>query len=160
MTRKSPRALRQGKPKTARSLPGLSLRDQELSYRRLFEAAQDGILILDSKTGAIIDVNPYLLNMLGYSRQEFLGKKLWEMGAFKDIRASKDAFAALQADKYMCYEDLPLKAKDGHLVQVEFVSNVYLARRQSPLPGQDAGSQPGVIFDFGKEDAPAAPTHR
>jgi PAS domain S-box-containing protein/putative nucleotidyltransferase with HDIG domain len=104
----------------------LSLRDSELRYRRLFEAAQDGILILDARTGMIEDVNPYLINMLGYSRAEFVEKKLWEVGAFKDIQASRDAFEALQENEYLRYEDLPLKAKDGRLVQVEFVSNVYL----------------------------------
>jgi diguanylate cyclase (GGDEF)-like protein/PAS domain S-box-containing protein len=104
-----------------------SLRYSELRYRRLFEAAQDGILILDAGTGAITDVNPFLINLLGYSREEFIKKKLWEMGAFKDIRASKDAFQALQKNKYIRYKDLPLKSKDGRLIQVEFVSNVYLA---------------------------------
>ncbi len=102
-----------------------SVEVSELRYRRLFEAAQDGILILDAQTGAITDVNPYLIDMLGYSRDEFVNKKLWEVGAFRDIQASKDAFEALQKDNYIRYEDLPLKAKDGHLVQVEFVSNVY-----------------------------------
>jgi diguanylate cyclase (GGDEF)-like protein/PAS domain S-box-containing protein len=103
-----------------------SLKDSELRYRRLFEAAQDGILILDAETGAITDVNPFLINMLGYSREEFVEKKLWEVGAFKDIEASRDAFEALQKNEYIRYEDLPLKAKDGRLIQVEFVSNVYL----------------------------------
>ena len=98
----------------------------ELRYRRLFEAAQDGILILDARTGAIADVNPYLINMLGYSRDEFVKKKLWEVGAFKDIEASKDAFQALQKNEYITYKNLPLRAKDGKLIQVEFVSNVYL----------------------------------
>ena len=107
-----------------------SLENSELRYRRLFEAAQDGILILDAKTGAITDVNPFLIDLLGYSRDEFVDKKLWEVGAFKDIKASKEAFGALQNNKYIRYEDLPLKAKDGHLVQVEFVSNVY------PMDGQ------------------------
>ena len=102
------------------------LKDSELRYRRLFEAAQDGILILDAETGMIEDVNPYLIKMLGYSREEFVEKKLWEVGAFKDIEASKDAFEALQENEYIRYEDLPLKAKDGRLIQVEFVSNVYL----------------------------------
>jgi len=102
------------------------LKDSELRYRRLFEAAQDGILILDAKTGMIEDVNPYLIKMLGYSREEFVKKKLWEVGAFRDIEASKDAFEALQENEYIRYEDLPLKSKDGRLIQVEFVSNVYL----------------------------------
>jgi diguanylate cyclase (GGDEF)-like protein/PAS domain S-box-containing protein len=104
----------------------LPLKDSELRYRRLFEAAQDGILLLDAETGAITDVNPFLINMLGYSRAEFIKKKLWEVGAFKDIKASKDAFQALQKDTYIRYKDLPLRAKDGSLIQVEFVSNVYL----------------------------------
>src|SRR5215211_136955 len=100
--------------------------NSELRYRRLFEATQDGILILNARTGMIEDVNPYLINMLGYSREEFVKKKLWEVGAFRDIEASKDAFEVLQDREYIRYEDLPLKAKDGHLIQVEFVSNVYL----------------------------------
>lgn len=102
------------------------VKTSELRYRRLFEAAQDGILILDAETGAITDVNPFLIDMLGYSREEFVEKKLWEVGAFKDIEASQEAFEALQRNEYIRYEDLPLKAKDGQLVQVEFVSNVYL----------------------------------
>ena len=104
----------------------LPLKDSELHYRRLFEAAQDGILILDAETGLITDVNPFLINMLGYSREEFVEKKLWEVGAFKDIDASQEAFLALQKNEYIRYKDLPLRAKDGILIQVEFVSNVYL----------------------------------
>src|SRR5512146_2413892 len=96
-----------------------SLRDSELRYRRLFEAAQDGILILDAKTGAITDVNPFLIRMLGYSREEFVEKKLWEVGAFKDVDASKEAFRALQKNEYIRYKDLPLRAKDGRLIQGE-----------------------------------------
>lgn len=105
----------------------LSAQESEIRYRRLFEAAQDGILILDAESGAITDVNPFLINMLGYSRREFVQKKLWEVGAFRDVKASKQAFEALQKRKYIRYEDLPLRAKDGRLMQVEFVSNVYTA---------------------------------
>jgi diguanylate cyclase (GGDEF)-like protein/PAS domain S-box-containing protein len=103
------------------------LRDSELRYRRLFEAAQDGILILDAETGAITDVNPFLIKMLGYSREEFVEKKLWEVGAFRDVEASQEAFRALQKNEYIRYKDLPLRARDGRLIQVEFVSNVYWA---------------------------------
>ncbi len=85
----------------------------ELRYRRLFESAQDGILILNAETGLINDVNPYLIYMLGYSREEFVEKKLWEVGAFRDIEASRDAFLALQKNEFIRYENLPLKAKDG-----------------------------------------------
>jgi diguanylate cyclase (GGDEF)-like protein/PAS domain S-box-containing protein len=98
----------------------------ELRYRRLFEAAQDGILLLDAATGAITDVNPFLLKMLGYSRAELVGKKLWAVGAFQDIKASQEAFEALQKNEYIRYDGLPLRAKTGRLIDVEFVSNVYL----------------------------------
>jgi len=102
-----------------------ALRDSEIRYRRLFEAAKDGILILDAGTGAIQDVNPYLLYMLGYSKAEFLGRKIWEIGVWVDIEASKSAFSELQAKGYVRYEDLPLQCKDGRIMPVEFVSNVY-----------------------------------
>jgi two-component system, cell cycle sensor histidine kinase and response regulator CckA len=104
---------------------GQGLRDSEARYRRLFETAQDGILILDAQTGSITDVNPYLMKLLDYSRQEFLGKALWDIGLFKDIEASKEAFKELQAKQYVRYEDLPLKTRAGQTINVEFVSNVY-----------------------------------
>ena len=84
--------------------------NSELRYRRLFEAAQDGILILDAESGMITDVNPFLIKMLGYSRKEFVEKKLWEVGAFRDVEASQQAFEALQKNEYIRYEDLPLRA--------------------------------------------------
>ena len=97
----------------------------EFRYRRLFEAAREGILILDAETGQIVDVNPFLIEMLGYSKEEFLGKKLWEIGLFKDVAASKQSFTELQSKKYMRYEDLPLERNDGKLINVEFISIVY-----------------------------------
>ncbi|MEO7529878.1 MAG: PAS domain S-box protein [Sediminibacterium sp.] len=97
----------------------------ELKYRRLFESAKDGILILDAETGKITDVNPFLIDLLGYSYNEFLGKELWQIGLFSDVAASKEAFLELQKNKYIRYKNLPLKNKDGRIYNVEFVSNVY-----------------------------------
>lgn len=107
--------------------PSMSdLRTSELRYRRLFETAQDGILLLDAETGAITDANPFIANMLGYQPDEMIGKRLWEIGVFHDAEASKAAFEELQQNKYIRYEDLPLQTKEGQARQVEFVSNVYL----------------------------------
>ncbi len=97
----------------------------ELRYRRLFETAQDGILILDFKTGQIEDANPFLTHLLGYSREELVGKRLWEIGAIIDKKSSLEAFAVLQDKGYIRYEDLPLMTKDGFIINVEFVSNAY-----------------------------------
>jgi len=102
-----------------------ALRASESRYRRLFETAQDGILLLNADTAQIEDVNPYLIDLLGYSHAEFLGKKLWEVGPFADRAESKEMFAKLQTTGYVRYEDLPLKTKAGARIEVEFVSNAY-----------------------------------
>jgi len=102
------------------------LRDSETRYRRLFEAAQDGILILDAETGAITDVNPYLAKLLDYPAKQLIGKTIWEIGLYKDIERSKRAFKTLKADRYVTYENLPLRTREGPAVSVEVVSNVYL----------------------------------
>ena len=103
-----------------------ALRDSEKRYRRLFESAKDGILILDADTGKVVDVNPFLIQLLGYSYDELHGKHIWEIGVFKDIAASKEAFKTLQNNEYIRYEHLPLENHDGKPIDVEFVSNVYL----------------------------------
>ena len=97
----------------------------EMRYRRLFEAAEDGILLLNAESAQIEDVNPFLVQMLGYSYEEFLGKKIWELGAFADTALNKDAFVELQRKGFIRYENLPLVSKDGTHYSVEFVSNVY-----------------------------------
>jgi PAS domain S-box-containing protein len=103
----------------------LALEVSELRYRRLFETAQDGILILDANTGKIIDVNPFLLDLLDYPFESMIGLRLWEIGQFKDIAANQAAFETLQTNEYIRYENLPLRTKTGREIQVEFVSNVY-----------------------------------
>jgi PAS domain S-box-containing protein/putative nucleotidyltransferase with HDIG domain len=114
-------------------LAAQALRESEIRYRRLFEAARDGILILNATTGAITDVNPYLIMMLGYSREEFAEKKLWEVGAFMDVEASKAALLHLQQHEYIHYDNLPLQTKSGRLVQVEFVSYAYRVGRKKVI---------------------------
>jgi PAS domain S-box-containing protein len=104
-----------------------ALRASETSYRRLFEAAKDGILILDVDTGRINDVNPYLFNLLGFSRSEMVGKTVGELSPFKDIESNKVMLERLQRDGYVRYENLPLETRDGRHIAVEFVSNVYEA---------------------------------
>lgn len=102
-------------------------RESEIRYRRLFEAAQDGILILDVGTGRIEDVNPFLCDLLSLSRKKIVGKMLWEIGLFQDVDKSRTAFKVLKRKGYIRYDDLPLMTKDGRYIDVEFVSNVYMA---------------------------------
>lgn len=97
----------------------------EARYRRLFETAQDGILLVDPDTRRVFDANPFLTDLLGYARDELVGKELWEIGFFRDIGANRAAFRTLQEAGYIRYEDLPLRTHDDRAIEVEFVSNVY-----------------------------------
>ncbi len=101
------------------------LSDSETRYRRLFESAKEGILILDAETGKVLDVNPFLLQLLGYSFAALYGQYIWGLGVFKAIAASREAFKTLQNNEYIRYEDLPLETIDGRSIAVEFISNVY-----------------------------------
>lgn len=103
-----------------------ALQASETRYRRLFEAAGEGILILDAETGQITDVNPFLIEMLGYSHEEVLEKKLWEIGCLQDTGASITLFSELRRKGYVRYDNLPLQTKNGRVIAVEFISTIYL----------------------------------
>jgi len=103
----------------------LALKDSEIRYRRLFETAKDGILILDTESGRITDANPFMSELLGYSHEHFLGKELWEIGLFSDKAANEAAVRTLQDKGYIRYEHLPLETSRGLRVEVEVVANGY-----------------------------------
>lgn len=105
----------------------LAVRESEERYRRLFETAKDGILILDGDTGIVTDVNPFLIDFLGYHRDEIVGKAFWEFGPFRDTAASKSKFRQLHHVEYLKYDNLPLESKTKEIKSVEFVTNLYLA---------------------------------
>jgi len=124
-----------GASKIARDITEQKRAEQELKasesrYRRLFESAKDGILILSAETAQILDANPFLVEMLGYSHAEFLGKKLWEVASFKDIEECQSAFQELQKNETIRYEDLLLETADGRPINVEFISSVYYVDSQ------------------------------
>ena len=102
-----------------------ALRISETRYRRLFEAARDGVLILDPRTRKILDANPFMEELLGYPREELIGKELFEIGLHKDEQANQDAFRKLQENHYIRYEDLSLKTKTGERREIEVVANLY-----------------------------------
>ena len=102
-----------------------AVRGSELRYRRLFQTAKDGILILNAETGKIIDANPFMSGLLGYEHDEFLGQELWQIGLFRDKDESRAAYRELKEKAYIRYDHLPLKTKGGREVEVEFVSNTY-----------------------------------
>ncbi|WP_281299175.1 chemotaxis protein CheB [Flavobacterium limnophilum] len=103
---------------------------KETRYRRLFETAKDGILILDAETGKITDVNPFLIELLGYSKEQFVEKAIWEIGTFKDIIANMEKFKQLQQKEFIRYDNLPLETIDRKKINVEFISNIYQVENQ------------------------------
>jgi PAS domain S-box-containing protein len=119
------RELREMKAHRERQRAEDLLKISENRNRRLFETAQDGILILDADMGQIIDVNPFLTEMLGYSQAYFFGKKLWETAPFKNSDPFKFAFTQTSNMDYIRYDNLRLETSDGRLIDVEFIVNIY-----------------------------------
>lgn len=97
----------------------------EIRYRRLFEAAHDGVLIIDPGTRKIVDANPFMTRMLGYPHDQLVGKELFEIGLLKDEAASQEMFQQLKRAEQVRYEDLPLESNGGHHQEVEVVANLY-----------------------------------
>jgi PAS domain S-box-containing protein len=110
---------------TGRRAAEHKLEVSEIRYRRLFEAAHDGILILNTSTSKITDVNPFMLELLGFPREHFIGKELWEIGIFLDKEANQTAMRKLHQNGSIRFEDLPLQDRNGHRHPVEIVANVY-----------------------------------
>jgi PAS domain S-box-containing protein len=118
---------------TERAEAARALKASEARYRRLFETAHDAILILQDDSGKIMDANPFVIDLLGYSLDELIGKELWEIGLFRDKQQSKAAMEQLQETGYIRYEDMPLETKQGKRVEVEFVSNSYMVGDQKVI---------------------------
>ena len=131
--KKSKGQSRKKQPLKNRPPAALATPASDEKYRRLFETAQDGILLVDATNGVISDANPAVEEMLGYSPAELVGNKLWETGPFKDVSASQTAFLNLQKKNYFRYEDLPLETRDGQRRNVDFVSNVYQVGNQKVI---------------------------
>ena len=111
----------------------LALKNSVIRYRRLFETAKDGILILDTESGRITDANPFMSELMGYPHEHFLGMELWELGLFSDKAGNEAAVRTLQNDGYIRYEHLPLKTSQGLLVEVEVVANAYREHHQNVI---------------------------
>ncbi len=101
------------------------MRLSEIRYRRLFEAAQEGCSSLIPGTHRITDANPFITELLGYTREEFLEKELCQIGLFQNQTASEGAFRELHEKRFFRDDDLPGQTKAGKRLKLEFVSNLY-----------------------------------
>ena len=111
---------------TERKKSAIALRRSEMRYRRLFQTAKDGILILDANSGRITDANSFMCGLVGMGVHELIGKEVYEIGMAEDEADNKASFRELQAKQYIRHEHLPLRGRSGQPVAVEFIANVYL----------------------------------
>jgi PAS domain S-box-containing protein len=118
---------------TERKRAAQALQDSEVRYRRIFECAQDGILILDVDTGAITEANPFMAHMLGYPIVELVGRQLWQIGLMRDASASQSMVRELRSKGFAGYENLPLRNKDGGQIEVEVVATLYQEDRNAVI---------------------------
>lgn len=112
---------------SARRSAESALRASELRYRRLFETANDGILLLDGKTEEVTDANPAFTKMTGYDRSALLGRTMNQLSSFGNVSACKTTVSELQQLKHIKYDDWILEKSDGSPIDVEVIGNLYQA---------------------------------
>ncbi|MHB1483902.1 MAG: chemotaxis protein CheB [Saccharofermentanales bacterium] len=106
------------------------LADSEIRYRRLFETAKNGILMIDAESGTIMDINPFLIKMLGFPRSRFIDKKIWDAVIFKDIIIDKKSFMDIQKNENARNAKFSLKTSKGRQIEVEFIYNIYMTGKK------------------------------
>jgi diguanylate cyclase (GGDEF)-like protein/PAS domain S-box-containing protein len=117
-------------PAAERQRHARALKSSEIRYRRLFETAPYGILVLEAETGVVIDVNSSLCQLVGYAATEIVDRPLWSVPAFKNAAATKNHFRDLLTESHLRYDDLPLETKDGQIKRVELVATIFLAENR------------------------------
>lgn len=110
---------------TERKRMETELRESEERYRRLFETSQDGLILIDKQTGSIINVNPAIMELLGYSSEEFIGKGLKDVGLLKNIEDFQKTIQELNETGFIHYDDMPVETKEGQSIDTE----IYLIDR-------------------------------
>ena len=100
-------------------------RAAEARYTRLFEAATDGIVIADGKTGEIVDVNPFLLGLLGCTRENLVGRPFWKAEPFVDTALDQQLLAELDSQGTVLRELTLCSSREPGVV-AELSGNAYV----------------------------------
>jgi PAS domain S-box-containing protein len=103
------------------------LSESEERYRRIFETASDGIVLLEKREGQIVHANPAAENMLGYSEAEYSGKMLQDIGVPLDMSDFPAIMQTLNETGIINYDDVEVKTKSGHSIDTD----IYLVDRAS-----------------------------
>jgi PAS domain S-box-containing protein len=96
-----------------------ALTESEERYRRIFETASDGIVLLEKREGNIINANPAAEKMLGYSEEEYIGKKLQDIGVSLDMSDFPALMQTLNKSGIINYDDVPVKSKSGQYIDTD-----------------------------------------
>ncbi len=110
-----------------------SVRRSEGRYRRLFEAAKDGILIVNFDTQKIAEVNPVICELLGTTREELLDRQLSEIGLFPDKATLEKALDQLSEKGVFRSDDLQVSTNKGEPRHLELISNLYVEEKSKVL---------------------------
>jgi PAS domain S-box-containing protein len=102
-----------------------ALNASELRYRRLFEASPDGVFLFDAHDGVLTDANPYMVELLGRTREQLIGKPLWDIGLFPDAGQARAAHRQLLEKPYHRFEQFPVTAPSGQRWHVDITCNAY-----------------------------------
>lgn len=97
----------------------------ETRFHNLFNKMHEGIIFLNGATGEIVDVNRYFIELSGYSKNQMIGKNIWETALFKDIFKQEIQFPEMQQNDYVRYENIPIETADGRKIIVEFICHAY-----------------------------------
>ncbi|MEO6325112.1 MAG: ATP-binding protein [Thermoanaerobaculia bacterium] len=119
----------------------MGLRSSEVRYRQILESAKAGIWILDGATGEILDVNPYLLERLGYDRSEMVGHHSWERIVIPDVATQKARLQTLRDIGYPCEADVVMHTRSGSVVAIEAISNLYSINQRQYIQATCATSR-------------------
>ena len=97
----------------------------EVRYQRMFETATDGMLICDAETEKIIDVNPGLLELLDYRREQIVGRTLGELDAFQTVGNGNTIVAEAKDKESVHYDGASLRSAAGRVIQADIVASRY-----------------------------------
>ncbi len=112
-----------------------ALRESEASYRLLFSAEPDAIIIVDARTKRIVDANAAALTLYEYSRDEFLRLRAIEISAEpeKSIAHIQEVASGMPAVASPGPVQRLHKKKDGTIFPVEISSGVLLLQDRRML---------------------------
>ena len=105
----------------------------EARYRRLFESARDGILLINADAGEIVDLNPFIEQFLGYKREELTGSKIWDSAPFGAVPQMRSAVEQIRDRGMLRFDDLTLRTKSGSEVHAEVIANAYMEGEQRAI---------------------------